>query len=290
MQSPRGTAFAALAALLAIGGVWPAHGAPRIVGPHQALVASGDSGGANGVCPAGTRAVSGGFDSPGFDDESSSTVRTSSRRAGKRGWRIDAAGFGDGSGLIVAHAYCERTRGKLSVRTASVPIPPNGVGGVTAVCRGRERAVSGGFSSPGFGIRGGSHVIALTSRRAGKRGWRAEAINPRFDQDSSPLAGSLVAYALCRVGGPQLAVRRETMAIVGETPRTVEAICPRGSRAVSGGFDGELAVSGQSFSSSGAIGSVRLPHAAGWRSTAISVAEGGSTQASVFAYCARRRR
>jgi hypothetical protein len=290
MGQPRGIVIAttALVAVTAFAGV--AAAAVRTAPPQQTVVPQGGSGEATGVCPGGSRAVSGGFDSPDFTMEGSSTVRTTSVRAGKRAWLVDAAGLGNQAGRVVAYAYCERKpklgkAPKLRIRTATLPLAQNGIGTVTARCLEGERAISGGFASPGFGLQTGSHVIPLTSRRSGKRAWRVDAANFSFDESVPTQTGDLVAYAYCRKGGPRVFARTGTTTVAGQVARTVDAYCPQGSEAVSGGFDANIAAGQNGISASGAISSVRLPLAAGWRNTVVSVSDGSEATATAFAYC-----
>ncbi len=62
------------------------------------------------------------------------------------------------------------------------------------------------------------------------------------------------------------------------------AYCPRGTRAISGGFDAHIAATADGFSAAGPISSVRLPGATGWQATMTSVSELPGT-GTVHAYC-----
>jgi hypothetical protein len=264
--------------------------AGRSAAPGEAVISPGTSGSAASVCPEGTQVVSGGFAAPEFSqDDGPSTIRTSSERVGRRGWQVTAAGLGGAPGSIVSHAYCQRTGakgGKVKVRQASVSMEPNSMDIVVASCRNGEHAVGGGFGSPGFELMGGSHVITLSSRRLGKRAWLVEAFNPSFGDETPAAAGDLVAYAYCRARGPRVLAR--TVEAQVADPRggtTIDVPCPSGTSAISGGFDGNLAIGQNGPSGTGAVESVRMPGAAGWRTSSVLVSEQGPAKATAYTYC-----
>lgn len=286
----RGIAIVAAAlSLTALAGV--ASGAGRSAAPASIAVEPGVATGVTATCPAGTRAISGGFEAPEFDNQGSATVRFGSMRTAKKDWRVDAVGLGgDRPGRMIAHAYCLKPPLRIRVVTASATIETNSLGGVSASCLRDEQAISGGFTSPDFGLAGGAHALALSSYRVGRGAWRVEGINPTFDEANPAASGRITAYAFCRRGGPHVITRAAEATVDLETGiRTFDAVCPAGTTAISGGFDGHASVSENGISGAGPISSVRLPSASGWRTTAVPVSENPGT-ATGYAYCQRNRR
>lgn len=283
-----GAAFIASAILLsALAG--SALGAPvgsiSSAKPGSVVVPAFGTAGATASCPKGTRALSGGFSAPEFDNNGRATVRYSSTRAGKRSWRVEAAGLGDSSGPIVAHAYCQKPPLRVRVARATTMLQPNSMGSVTATCRKGEQAIGGGFGSPQFELLGGAHSLALGSHRAGRRAWRVEGFNPQFDESTPVVAGDLSALAFCRRGGPRVFARSTQVSVdPSDPPVQVDSFCPQGSTAVSGGFDGHIALTQNGFTGTGAVGSMRLPYGSGWRTQVVSVSDQPSTGTG-YAYC-----
>jgi hypothetical protein len=92
--------------------------------------------------------------------------------------------------------------------------------------RGSHKGVSGGFKA------GGDGIISITgSKRAGKRGWRAEALNSSFAD------ATLTAHAYCSSKARRLDVRSEQTTIQAETVERLTPRCARGKDPVSGGFE-----------------------------------------------------
>lgn len=287
----RTTTVVAALSLTAFGGVAWAGGAGRSAQPVSTTIANGESGSAIATCPEGTRAISGGFTAPDFSaggQGGTATVRYSSMRSLKKDWRIDAAGFGGDkpSGQITAHAYCQKPPLKVRIAKAETVVQGQNVGSVTAMCRPKEQAISGGFLSPDFSLKGGEHALALSSYRADRRSWKVDAINVNFDSPDPSKPSRLVGYAFCRKGGPKVTTA-STDAVIQPDARggtDVDASCPAGSKAISGGFDGHITLSQNGLTAAGPVGSVRLDRATGWRTTAVSVAETPALLTS-YAYC-----
>ena len=272
----------------------------RMAPAQSMVVPAGGVASATVRCPAGTIVTSGGFSSPDFGKEISSSVRVASLRSGKRAWRVDAAGLSQGTGTVFTYGYCSRRPGPTYVRKARTTVLGGEIGSATALCRKGDRSVGGGFSSPGFMLGLGPHAVVLSSLKSGRRGWRVEAVNPSFG-DSGPnddsrlnLPAPLVAYAYCRDGGPRVITRAARTTVAGEEVKQILTFCPRGTEAVSGGFDGhitsaepEIGASGAEIGASGAVDSVRLPFGVGWRNTVISVSDQVPAKATGYSYCQR---
>lgn len=97
---------------------------------------------------------------------------------------------------------------------------------VTATCGQKGKAVSGGFAAEG------SVVIPDLSQRTARREWTAAANN--FGGDP----GSLTSYAYCRKEKVKSAT--DTEDIAEDETETATARCPRGMKALSGGFVAEF--------------------------------------------------
>jgi hypothetical protein len=138
---------------------------------------------------------------------------------------------------------------KLKTRSASTSIEPADVRATTATCPRGTNAISGGFE--------GEHdvddpmspeIAPIGSNRSGKRGFQARGFS------RSAFAGELTVYAYCRAEK----VRRESTVVTLDPPppgpvadtESLTAKCPRGTKAVSGGFDNPDAFS---MGSSGAL-------------------------------------
>jgi hypothetical protein len=287
------TAPCAIGTMLAAAALAPAAFAAtvRSAPPSTISVEPGKTGAAAATCPAGTRVLSGGFDSPDFDDRGAPVVRYDSTRSTRRIWSVNAAALGgENPGRMIAYAYCDAPAGAIRVRSATTLVQSNNFGSVTATCARDEVAIAGGFSAPGFALSGGGHVITLTSKRSGKRAWYADGINPSFEDSMRPQSGALTAVAYCRKGGPNVFARSTTVSVPAADDQGVkkltsfDAYCPQGSVAISGGFDGAITPAQDDLRASGALSSFRLPFGVGWRTRAISVSEVGAT-ATGYAYC-----
>ena len=95
----------------------------QITASAKTVVAENSIGTATATCPRGYHAVSGGFDSPGFDLNGGGHVLTlTSMRLGDNAWQVSGVNpdFGGGvsPGQLVAYAYC--LKGKPRITTVSV--------------------------------------------------------------------------------------------------------------------------------------------------------------------------
>ena len=155
---------------------------------------SNDDGTVTASCPSGTRAISGGFE--GLSSGGIFLIH-SSHRTSQRTWSATGVNFGSGTVAdFTAPVYCVEGGKRLKVDSASTTVPAiaggvYGTAATTAKCPKRRRVLSGGFEgtvSDGTTI---GDVFPHTSRKAGARRWRVEAIN------SSMNPGELTAYAYC---------------------------------------------------------------------------------------------
>jgi hypothetical protein len=147
-------------------------------------------------CRRGSEAIAGGFAANRFS-ASSELITVTSRRKGKRGWKVgafNAAGPPTGaSSPLTAYAYCERSGPKLHTRLKRVGAPSGSVRSVTVKCPKRSTALSGGFDG-NFGGIGQSLTtsVAVSSRRGGHgKAWRADALS------AGPAESTVTVYAYC---------------------------------------------------------------------------------------------
>jgi hypothetical protein len=172
------------------------------------------------------------------------------------------------------------------MRQSSAVVQPNSFGTATARCRRGQRAIAGGFASPEFDLAAVTGVVALTSRKSGKRGWTVGGINANFDNGQQGTAGTLTAIAYCAKGWPRLIERSQQASVGPDQLRTFDVSCPPGTKAVSGGFDGNIGPLGEQFTATGAVESFRMRKAAGWTTSAVTVDDDVSATITGYAYCA----
>lgn len=123
---------------------------------------------------------------------------------------------------------------KVISKSRTVTISGTTLGSVTAKCPRGLSTVGGGYtSSPQTVATPASLLVVFESQRAGTRGWRVsagQAVNG---------TGELTAFVYCTQLQDQLRQVKSTLPI-GSAPRSeandVTAICPKGSKVISGGF------------------------------------------------------
>jgi hypothetical protein len=122
------------------------------------------------------------------------------------------------------------TGAKLKTKSASTSVDFQDVGSATAQCEKGTKAISGGFEGE-IGIVNPSDpfVIPYMSRRDGGRKWTSAGMN--FEDP-----GDITSFAYCRDQKVKTADASTTMAAFDESA-TATATCPRGTKAISGGFD-----------------------------------------------------
>ncbi len=293
------TLAAALVALGATGAAAAADRGPSARATGQAETQLTTAGSAVARCPSG-KVVSGGFAAPGFSKESSPVVRIGSQGVGKREWGIDAVRFGGGGGgdgqggpatpppvgTIVSYAYCAKAPGRIKTRETSVEVQPSTLGTATARCGRGERAIAGGFASPSFNFATGSGVLTLTSQKAGKRGWTVQGFNINTGDGQPTVPAPLTALVSCLKGGPKLIERSQQASVGPQQFRTLDVPCPPETKAVSGGFAGNVGALGEDFNAAGAVESFRMRHASGWTTSAVSIDETVGATITGYVYCA----
>ena len=265
------------AAMMVIAGATVALGA--VQRRAATTVASQGTGSATAKCKHGQVALAAGFAAPDFDPSGGGggpVARFSSRFAGKRAVKTTGFNFGNNASELDSFAYCGKRARPPEVRSKHVQVSPNSFGSVVAKCPHGSQAIAGGFASN----RG---VITLTSRRAGKRGWKVGG--PNINNSGSGPA-RLTAYAYCKAPGPKI-VTRSKDTTVSSTFRTSTAKCPRHAKALSGGFDGNVRRSGEQLTAAGALDSKRTAHGRSWSTSALSVSAPNPATITTYAYCHR---
>lgn len=143
------------------------------------------------------------------------------------------AWIGIGACALVLALGAASALGGQAVKTKSNTVTIDGTttDSVAAKCKRGTKAVSGGFAS--LYVLGSSdfgYLIPQQSRREGARRWMAAAYN----LGATP--GELTAFANCR--DEKLKRRLASVAIAPGEGGTASAKCPKGTRLISGGFDG----------------------------------------------------
>ncbi len=238
------------------------------------------TGSAIAKCKHGQVALAAGFASPDFDPNSSGgpTVRFDSMLAGKRDVKTTGFNFGNNPGELDSFAYCGKRARPPEVRSKRVQVTPGHAGSVVARCPHGSQAIAGGFET-------NQQIITLTSRRAGKRGWKVVGVN--IDGSGNPSGPAwLTAYAYCKAPGPKV-VTRSKDTTVSSGLRTTSVKCPRHAKALSGGFDGHVSGAGGQLSAAGALDSKRAAHGRAWTTTALSASAPNEATITTYAYCHR---
>ncbi|HEX2358872.1 MAG TPA: hypothetical protein VHH72_03545 [Solirubrobacterales bacterium] len=174
----------------------------QITAAASATVPANEIGTATATCPAGSRAVSGGFESPGFDLTSGHVLPLTSMRVGDKSWQVTGVNPDFGAGVspaqLIAYAYC--LKGKPPITTVSVDVLVVGEGFTPADvnCPSGTRALSGGFDGhpvidqSGFNAAGSVESYRLS----GRTGWRTNAVQ------AGEQPSTVTTYAYCEPKPP----------------------------------------------------------------------------------------
>ena len=253
---------------------------------------TGTTASATARCPAGTRAISGGYDPTNvFHPNGSGTALlvNTSRRLGPRAWKVTAYQLGGGDPVeLTATANCGRQLRRPMVHIKRISISATSTdpnpGNATAHCPHHFFAVSGGFH---ISINGRSTnpsdsppVSLVIGSRAVARAWAVTGA--RVGTGRSRLTAFAYCYPVRPIGMPKVGVIHARTPIRNDNMRTPR--CPRGTYAVSGGYSARFPMGpGQGSAipvSSGLLGPNR------WSFGAI-VTQGESTAFNGFTYCLR---
>jgi hypothetical protein len=237
------------------------------------------TGSATAECTHGQVALAAGFAAPGFDPGGGPAVRFDSTFAGKRGVKTVGFNFSDANAReLDSFAYCGKRARPPKARSKRIQVAPNSFGSVVAKCRRGSQAIAGGFAT-------NQGVITLTSKRAGKRGWKVGGVNIN-NSGNPPGPAWLTAYAYCKTPGPKIVVRSKDTTVSGSF-KTTSVKCPRHAKALSGGFDGHPSGTGGQLTAAGALNSKRGAHGRAWTTSALSVSAPDQATITTYAYCHR---
>jgi hypothetical protein len=157
-------------------------------------------------------------------------------------------------GLFVAPASAAK-KGAAKLRTASAEASASGVFDVataTAVCPKGTKVLGGGYASSQPSV--GSHWLnVFESQRSGARGWSVSGAEYFAGGDT------LTAYAYCAPLNVKIRARSAQVALptTAGAGTVVQALCPKGHIALSGGFLTEAATTTDSSLVSRSIGASR---------------------------------
>jgi hypothetical protein len=224
-------------------------------------------------------AVSGGFENPDFDRQTSKLLLWGFNPVHRASWRTTAANLGEaasGGGTLTVFAYCDLRAPRLVEKFSTVKIKPRHKASATADCPKGSEAVSGGFSDSEANL-GGARLFGFRSKRVRKRGWRASAFNM-----SSAVTGTLIAVVDCDRDPPELRSRVREVTVPSEGAASVSVRCGERRETRSGGFAGSV----DPASGDGTFPFELMRRTARtWSAAAFD--EGEAAQFTVYTYCGR---
>lgn len=192
------------------------------VGPVAA--APGAVSTATATCPAGTKAIGGGYAAP-FGPAAGGMVVIESYRSGDRSWTATGAST-SGSAATTVEAYCRKTTKAVAdvVSAVTLPAVPAATAATAATCPPGSKLVSGGFQ--GSRTAGTAFAFPLTSLSASAGVWSVLGINT-----SASSAQTMVAHAYCVPGIRQpkvlSAVATSVLAPAGSPGSATSPKCPK---------------------------------------------------------------
>ena len=167
---------------------------------------------------------------------------------------------------------------KLRTGTATANVSSAfGVASATAVCPKGTKVLGGGYTTSVPAV--GSHWLNVyESQRSGGRGWSVSAAEAFGGSDT------LTAYAYCAPLNVKIRARSEQAAIpaTAGSGTVVQALCPKGNIALSGGFSTEPATASDSSLISRSVGAARSR----WVVDATRLAGAAARSVFAHAYCA----
>jgi hypothetical protein len=132
--------------------------------------------------------------------------------------------------LMLAGVSAAAAGKKLKTASETTAVVPDQGLSVETRCQKRTKAISGGFETESDGDFD-PFLEVNESQRVGRRGWISEAFN---DSDET---GDLTSFAYCRRAKKLTSASDTVDAPVGEFV-TATAVCPAGTKVISGGFAG----------------------------------------------------
>lgn len=190
---------------------------------------------ATATCPAGRKAVAGGFTTIRASGGFSPFVTDSLMTSDQRGWTV--SGFSNGVGRgVTAIAYCRKVPKRI-VDVTAVSLEPgvdSAASSVVASCTGKRKLLSGGFSAD-RGPAPTNFAEPGASYASGPKSWTYTAIS------SGPVATrTLTAHAYCTKGvkSAKVLTNAITAPVANQADATVSATGCSGKkpRLFGGGF------------------------------------------------------
>jgi hypothetical protein len=175
---------------------------------------------ATATCPAGTKVLSGGGDSP-----QAGYLQSTLKRG--NGWEVRYTDTNSGPYSMMAYAYCSAKAPALKTAHARGDANSGGVAAVTTKCPKETHVVSGGGA---MALDDGSALVSTVKTR---NGWSASGSGTL----DNPSASGIRVYAYCSVKNFHLRKASSTSPTT-DSDATAEAICPNGTSFVSGGGKG----------------------------------------------------
>ncbi len=243
-------------------------------------IPANQGGSATAKCDSDQVALAAGFGTSPWDPSTSNggpIARIGSQPAGKRAIKTTAINFNQSdAGTLYSYAYCGKRAKPPTVASSDTQLEPNSIGTVLAKCPEGSRVISGGFGTD-------NSVVTLTSKKSGNRGWKVEGFYIAQTKAKGSAEATLSAYAICKSPGPKLTTESKDTT-VSQSLRTTNVRCSNGSKAVSGGFDGNIQASNSGLDAAGALTSKRFDKARGWTTEGISTGQPEATL-TTYAYC-----
>lgn len=257
---------------------------------QETTIPSQEAGSVTTKCKRGQSALAGGFATPALAPAAGDgpVARFTSKPIGRHAVKSAAFNFGrSGPGELDSFAYCGRRARPPTIHSKRVRIAPTGSDSVIARCPRGSKAIAGGFGTSPFSKDQGPEILTLTSKRAGKRGWKVAGSDLAEGNPTGP--GWLTAYAYCKAPGPKVVRRSKQAKLPANGVRTLDLKCPDHRKALSGGFDGHFGLTAQGQPrAAAALSSKRLARRRGWRTVALGVAEPPDQGTiTAYAYCRR---
>lgn len=248
-RAARGPWVSVLVVLVSIVAATVALGGQSKTRSSEIRVRVGDQG-SNAPLGCGKRdALAGGFENPDYSPSSSKFFLYGFNPTGGGGgglgplpggpsWRTTVRNRGEGSngsGKLIAFAYCDDRRAALELRRAAVPIGPASKATAKVKCPAGTTAVSGGFSDAFAGTEGKPDVFGFRSERVSRRGWLASAFNTGASGSSR-----FIVFVNCDPRRPHLRERSRVIDVSPGDPASAMLHCPRHRQAWSSGFVGHV--------------------------------------------------
>ncbi len=140
--------------------------------------------------------------------------------------------FGIAGAALAAALAVAGQAGAASTGLGSTQVSSQGTGTSTATCPKKKGVVAAGFEAPGFGSSDhGATVARIGSRRSDKRTVTTDAFN--FGESDGPI----ISHAYCAKSGKKLNTASSSTSITPSAVGTATATCPKGTTAVSGGWE-----------------------------------------------------